>query len=166
MADSNLFTITRTFNAPRELVWSVWTEAEHLARWFGPKGLTTHVHKMELKNDGIFLYSMRSDDGFEMWARWIFRDIKKPESITLIQTFSDPNGGIARYPEMESWPLHTLSKTTFSEIDGKTTVNLQWSTYEADEAEVKIFNEAFSDMNNGWSETLNQLEIYLNSIQR
>lgn len=164
MTASNTFTLTRTVNAPRELVWKVWTQAEHLAKWFGPKGLTTQVHKMELRPQGIFLYSMHSTDGFEMWAKWVFRAIEEPTRIELIQSFSNAESGTTRYPENEAWPLYMLSTTTFGETDGKTTIKLDWSTYEATAEEAQLFNDSFNNMTDGWNGTFEQLEKYLENL--
>ena len=44
--------ITRVFDAPRELVWKVWTQPEHVARWWGPRGFTTTVTEMDLRPGG------------------------------------------------------------------------------------------------------------------
>lgn len=164
MATSNTFTLTRTVNAPRELVWRVWTEAEHLAKWFGPQGLTTKVHKLELKPHGVFLYSMHSADGFEMWGKWVFRAIEAPHRIELIQSFSNAECETTRYPENEAWPLYMLSTTTFSEAGEKTIIKLEWSTYEATAEEAELFNNSFDDMTNGWNGTFEQLDEYLKAI--
>src|SRR5437867_1034411 len=75
------FTLTRTFDAPRELVFKVWTEAEHLKHWWGPKGMTMLVTRLDLRPGGMFHYSMRTSDGREMWGRFIFREIVPPERI-------------------------------------------------------------------------------------
>ena len=52
--------VTRVFNAPRELVWKALTEPERLEHWWGPKGFTSRVHKLELRPGGTFLYSQRT----------------------------------------------------------------------------------------------------------
>ena len=51
-------TITRVFDAPRELVWKAWTEPEHFMRWWGPKGYTAPVYKVDLRVGGKYLYCM------------------------------------------------------------------------------------------------------------
>jgi uncharacterized protein YndB with AHSA1/START domain len=58
------FTITRVFDAPRELVWRAWTDPEHMSRWFGPHGFTTPLATvtMDVRPGGTFEFTMVSDD--------------------------------------------------------------------------------------------------------
>ena len=53
-ADREIST-TRIFDAPRELVWKVWTEPNHIARWWGPKGFTNTIHTMDVKPGGVWI---------------------------------------------------------------------------------------------------------------
>ena len=59
-ADKHDIFITRTFNAPRELVWKMFTEPHHLMKWWGPKGFTTPVCEIDLRPGGIWHYVMRA----------------------------------------------------------------------------------------------------------
>ena len=52
------FTITRTFDAPRGLVWKAHTECEHLKHWWGPKGFTMSSCKVDLRRVWTFLYGL------------------------------------------------------------------------------------------------------------
>ena len=54
---------TRFFDAPRELVWKVWTEQEHIGQWWGPKGVTTTTYSMEVKPGGVWRFVMHGPDG-------------------------------------------------------------------------------------------------------
>ncbi len=72
------FIIARVFDAPRDLVWKAWTEAEHLARWWGPKGFPISVVKLDLRPGGVFLYSMRFPEGHEMWANLCIARSRNP----------------------------------------------------------------------------------------
>lgn len=164
MTTSNTFIIKRTLNAPRELVWQVWTQAEHLSRWFSPKAFSIKVIKMDLKPQGIFHYCMTTPDGTELWGKWIFRDIAQPEKLTLIQSFSNAEGGLGSHPMVPVWPKHTLSTMTLTEIDNKTELLLEWQTYEATAEEIEAFNNAFDSMTQGWGSTFENLESYLAKI--
>ena len=57
------FVISRTFDAPRDLMWKIWTERDHLAKWFGPKGVTIVSAKNDLRVGGVFHYGMKTADG-------------------------------------------------------------------------------------------------------
>src|SRR5579864_531181 len=92
------FVLSRTFNAPRELMWKAWTERDHLMQWFGPKGFTMPVAKMDFRPGGMFHYCMQSPDGNRMWGKFVYREIVVPERIVLVNSFSDEAGGITRHP--------------------------------------------------------------------
>ncbi len=57
------FSITRVFDAPRDLVWKAFTERERLMQWWGPKGFTMLDAKLDLRSGGVFLYGVRSPCG-------------------------------------------------------------------------------------------------------
>ena len=78
-----------------------------------------------------------------------------------MQHFSDAQGGVARNPWNASWPLHTLSTTTFTAQDGGTLLTIQWEPFEADEPERATFLAGHASMNPGWSSVLDRLEEYL-----
>ncbi len=71
----------RVFDAPRELVWEVWTKPEHIALWWGPNGFTNTVYKMEVKPGGVWDYMMHGPDGKD-WPNLIsYIEVKKPEIL-------------------------------------------------------------------------------------
>ena len=155
------FVISRHLKAPRQLVWDVYTQAEHLLHWFGPKGVSMSHSAMDFRVGGTYHYSQALEGGGALWGLWTFREIQAPEKIVLLQHFSDAQGGIARNPWNASWPLQTLSTTTFAEQDGGTLLAIQWEPYEASEPEQATFLAGHSSMNPGWSSVLDRLEEYL-----
>jgi uncharacterized protein YndB with AHSA1/START domain len=160
-ASAQTFAISRIFRAPRNLVWKAWTDVEHLQKWFGPSGCTIPTCKMDFKPGGIFHYCMRTSDGLEMWGKWTFLEIVKPERLVLIQSFSDKDGGITRHPLSADWPRETLSTTTFAESNGETTITLRWAAHNATEIERKTFDSSHASMQQGWGGTFAQLDRYL-----
>jgi len=164
--ESRDFVLTRTFDAPRDLVWAAWTERDHLMRWFGPKGFTTSAATLDIRPGGIFHYCMRSPDGHEMWGKWTFREIVKPERLVVIVSFSDAKGGVTRHPMSATWPLETISTTTFTERDGKTMLTLRWAPHNATEIEGQTFDAAHDSMSQGWGGTMDQLAVYLAGAQK
>jgi uncharacterized protein YndB with AHSA1/START domain len=69
------------FDAPRELVWEVWTKPEHIALWWGPNGFTNTVYKMDVKPGGVWDYMMHGPDGVD-WPNLIsYVEVKKPEKL-------------------------------------------------------------------------------------
>jgi uncharacterized protein YndB with AHSA1/START domain len=159
------FVISRTFDAPRELVWKAFTDPEHMKNWWGPKGFTVRSAKMDFRPGGSYHYCMRSPDGQDMWGKFAYREIVAPERIVFLNSFSDENGGLTRHPMSPTWPLEMLSTFTFTERDGKTTLTIRWSPYNANEVESKTFDEGRKGMIGGWTGTLDQLETYLREVQ-
>ena len=92
------FRLTRTFNAPRNLVWKAWTSPEALGRWWGPKGVTMRVINFDLRPGGMFHYAFAFQPGHEMYGRFVYREIVAPERLVFVNSFSDPAGAITRAP--------------------------------------------------------------------
>jgi uncharacterized protein YndB with AHSA1/START domain len=153
--------ITRTFDAPRELVFKAWTDPEHLQHWWGPKGFTFGVAKFDFRPGGIFHYSMRSPDGHEMWGKFVYREIVAPEKIVFVNSFSDEKGNITRAPFSPTWPLEILNTLTLSENDGKTTLTLRGGPINATEEEHRTFEARFESIKQGFGGTFDQLADYL-----
>ena len=156
------FVISRVFNVPRDLLWKCFTEPERMKQWWGPKGFTVLVSKMDLRPGGTYLYGMRTPDGQDMWGRMVYREIVPPEKIVFINSFSDEHGGLTRHPMSPTWPIELLSTFTFEEQPGgKTRFTVRWSPHNATAEEQRTFDEGHGSMNQGWSGTLDQLEAYL-----
>jgi uncharacterized protein YndB with AHSA1/START domain len=156
------FFITRTFDAPRELLFRVWTQPEHLTRWWGPKGFTVVHCTSDLRPGGAMHYGMRGPDGSMMWGRWVFREIVPPERLAFVTSFSDEEGGVTRAPFLDGgWPLEVLSTVTFTERDGRTTLTMIGIPLNATDAERVTFRGMHQSMQGGWTGTLDQLDAYL-----
>lgn len=155
------FVLSRELDAPRALVFEVWTRPEHLQRWFSPKGFTVIAATMDLRPGGSYLYGMKAPDGREVWGKWLIREIVPPERLVFIDTFSNREGGLARHPFNESWPSRMLSTITFAERAGKTTVTVRWSPHEATAAERATFDAGYDSMRMGWGGTMEQLTAYV-----
>lgn len=155
------FTITRTFDVPRDLMWKVWTQVDHLQHWFGPRDAKTKVANMDFRPGGTYHYCMEFN-GIEMWGKWTFQEIVEPERLTLLTAFSDKDGGITRHPLNAEWPREMHSVFLFEENEpGKTTVTVRWSPHDATEKEIEAFNAALPSMNQGWGGTMERLTEYL-----
>lgn len=156
--------LTRVFNAPRKIVFKAFTEEEHMAQWWGPKGFKMRVTKIDLRPGGVFHYGMESPDGKVMWGKFVYHEIVPPEKIVFVVSFSDENGGITRHPLSDTWPLEVKNTITFLEADGKTTITLRGMPVNASQAEVDTFESGFSSMQQGFKGTFDKLEEYLSEI--
>jgi uncharacterized protein YndB with AHSA1/START domain len=155
------FVISRTFDAPRELMWKAWSERARLMEWFGPKGFKMPAAKMDFRPGGSFHYCLAAPNGDEMWGKFIYREIVSPEKIVLVNSFSDETGAITRHPMSATWPLEMLSTFTLAEEYGRTTARVEWTPLNPTEEERKTFDAAREGMKQGWSGTFDQLAAYL-----
>ncbi len=103
-------TITRLFDAPRELVYKAFTDPQLLPQWWGPRRYTTTVDKMEVRRGGIWRYIQRDSAGNEYAFHGVYHDAIAPER--LVYTF-----------EWEGMPGHiSLETVTLADQSGKTLV--------------------------------------------
>lgn len=104
--------VTRTFDAPRPLVFAAWTEPEHLKRWMtGPDGWTMPVCEVDLRAGGRYRYVYRGPDGMEMQLTGGFSEVSPPERVVASESWG---------PE---WP-ETVNTIEFTEHGDRTTVTL------------------------------------------
>jgi uncharacterized protein YndB with AHSA1/START domain len=156
------FVISRVLDAPRELVWKCFTDPERMKQWWGPKGFTVTVSKMDLRPGGSYHYRLQAPDGTPMWGKMVYREISPPDRIVFINSFSDEAGGTTRHPMAPTWPLEMLSIFTFEDQPGgKTKFTVRWAPHNATEEERKTFDAGHDSMRQGWGGTLDQLEGYL-----
>jgi len=153
--------IVRDLAFPRSLVFAAWTDVEHLRRWWGPKGFTVEQAKLDLRAGGTFHYKLAAPSGEPMWGKFVFREIRAPEKLVWVNSFSDPQGGTSRHPGHLEWPLEMLVDVTFLENDGGTTVTLRSRPVNATEKERKVFRDGHDSMRGGWGGSFEQLEEHL-----
>jgi uncharacterized protein YndB with AHSA1/START domain/predicted enzyme related to lactoylglutathione lyase len=154
--------IKRTFDAPREYMWKAWTEPELAARWWGPKGYTTPVCKIELRVGGKYINDMRSPDGKDYWSTGVYREIAAPERLVMTDNFADEKGNVvpaSHYGMDGDWSAATIA-VTFEEVNGKTRQTLEHRGI------VGISDEDFEGMRQGWSESLDKLAQYLDTVKK
>jgi uncharacterized protein YndB with AHSA1/START domain len=144
--------IERVFDAPRELVFKAWSEPERMMRWWGPKGFTTPVCKIDFRVAGKFLNCMRSPDGQDYWSTGVYREIVEPERIVCTDSFSDAEGNVvpaAHYGMVGEFPIEMLVTVTFEDQDGKTKMTLRHAGMPA--------GENRDGANQGWNESFDKL---------
>ncbi len=169
MSDDDIdLVITRTFDAPRDLVWKVYSTAEHLAKWWGPAGFEWLEGSLDFRPGGHFHYGMKAPNGSEMWGRFDYIEIAAPELIVFTNSFSDREGNITRAPFAEiaqDWPLKVMNRVSFSEANGKTTITMRGRPHNGTPAELARFKAMHPSMQQGFKGTLDQLEAYLAGLR-
>jgi uncharacterized protein YndB with AHSA1/START domain len=124
-ATAREITITRVFDAPRELVWQAWTDPEHLARWWGPAGRTTPADSVivDLRPGGTFRLSSIDDErGDDMVTIGTFREVVEPERLVVEEAAED------------SWHDGAVSEVTLVELEGwRTEMRFRATIHTSDE---------------------------------
>ena len=84
--------MTRTFHAPRELVFDAFSKPELLKQWFGPRGWSLSVCEVDIRVGGGFRFMLSGPDGTQMGMRGVYREIVRPERSVHIESFDDYPG--------------------------------------------------------------------------
>ncbi len=90
--------VTRVFDAPRERVFAAWTQAEHLAHWFGPQGFRIHSCEADARPGGVFRLCLRSSQGTDYWVRGSYVEVDAPERL-VVRCVADDAKGVQRLEE-------------------------------------------------------------------
>lgn len=160
-AENMELVVTRLFDAPRELVFKLWTDPEHFGNWWGPKGFSLEVSKMDVRPGGMFLGSQKSPDGHVMWGKFVYQEVNEPEKLVFIQSFSDEKGNTVRAPFDPNWPLEIINILTLTEENGKTRLTLRGGPLNATEKEWAVFEGMRPMVQQGFGGTFDQLADYL-----
>lgn len=140
-------TITRVFNAPRSLVFKVWTQPEHFSRWLGPKDFTTIGCQMNVQVGGMYRACIRSPEGTDHWMQGVYREVIEPERLVFTFAWEDEN----------SQPKHeTLVTVIFTEQNNQTLMTFHQAIFES--------TESRNSHHSGWSECFDRLATYLTAL--
>jgi uncharacterized protein YndB with AHSA1/START domain len=145
--------ITRVFDAPRELVFKAWTEPNHVEQWWGPKGFTTRVTKLDLRPGGQSRYVMIGPDGTEYPSEGVFQEIVPPKRIVTTDDFGE---GIEQVLDADL-PQGMIVTVLFEDLVGKTRLTIQIMHESADD---RRKHEEMGVVA-GWNSSLDCLEEYL-----
>jgi len=156
------FTISRSFDVPKDRLWRCFASAEGMRSWWGPKGVTIVSPSMEFRPGGMFHYGMKTPDGKIMWGRAHYREIVEGERIVYINAFSDETKGLTRHPLAPGWPIEMHTEFEFSEAaPGKSTFKVTWMPLYATPDEQAAFDAGHDSMQQGWTGTLDRLSASL-----
>jgi uncharacterized protein YndB with AHSA1/START domain len=82
---------TRVLDAPRELVWELWSELKHLHEWYGPLGFTTTTHEFSFVPNGVWRLIMHGPDGTDYPTLIVFREIDPPNRLVFENGWDRPD---------------------------------------------------------------------------
>ena len=141
---------TRVFDAPRELVWSAWTDPRHLSQWWGPDGFTTTTSAFDFRPGGVWRFVMHGPDGRDYENRVTFDEIVKPERIAYHHGGGD---------DVE--PVQFRTTVTFEDVDGKTKLTMR-GVFPSAEERARVIKEYGADK--GLVQTLARLADYVAKV--
>lgn len=153
---SIVINVERTFNAPSEKVWALWTDAEAMKKWWSPKGFTAPVIKNDFRQDGTFLFSMQAPDGKVSWNTGTYTEIIPLQKIVSRMSFADENGQpvpASHYGIPGDWPDEVTVVAEFRNVDGGTRVTIR-------ETGIPAVMSVFAKM--GWEQQFDKFEELLN----
>jgi uncharacterized protein YndB with AHSA1/START domain len=114
--------VTKTFNAPVEMVWKLWTDPELVKRWWGPKHFTSPVAKIDFREGSKSLVSMKAPKemgGQEFYSIWVYVKIDSLKIIEFIQSLSDEHGNKIDPTKVgmpSDFPTDIRTVVTFKEV--------------------------------------------------
>lgn len=142
--------ITRVFDAPRELVWRAWTDPKMMAQWFGPRGFTSSVPELDVHVGGGLRIVMHGPDGNDYPMKGVFREVTPPQRLVFSNIAIDNDGNHL---------LEGETTVTFSEQGGKTTLTVKSHAV----GKVPLAPQMLSGMEAGWTQSIDKLGELLSS---
>ena len=150
VATERELTLTRVFDAPRELVFRAWTDSKHLAQWWGPEGFTNPVCEFEARPGGAIRIHMRAPDGTVYPMTGVVREIAPPERLVFASAAVDKDG---------KHLLEALTTVRFVEQGGKTKLTLEIRGV----AVAPVAVQYLEGMEAGWTQSLTRLTRFLSA---
>ena len=140
--------ITRIFDAPRSLVFKMWTDPKHLVQWWGPKSFTNSVCEVDAHVGGKWRIVMRAPNGEEYPGGGVYREIVEPERLAFTNNAIDKDGNTI---------LEGLTTVTLVEVGRQTKLTLQTRAV----AVVPYAAAYLAGMEAGWTQSLERLAEHL-----
>lgn len=134
----------KTINAPIEKIWEVWTNPDHLVKWWGPNGFTNTIHQMDLKKGGEWKMTMHGPDGTNFPNRSVFLEIIPNEKIVF-----------------EHFNPHFITTVRFDYVDSAT--RIEWSMLFDSPEMYEIVVKAHK-ADEGQKQNLEKLEKYISDL--
>jgi len=151
-ADDPVIILTREFDAPRELVFAMYTRPEHVKRWWGPRYITLSVCEMDVRPGGAWRYVFAKGSGPAMTFKGVYQDVAPPERLVYTFIF-----------DVEHIRDHPATVTiVFEDAGGKTKMvqTVRHNSFEARDGHLQ------SGMESGAVETMDRLEELLETMPR
>ncbi len=144
---------TRVFDAPRELVFSCFTDPKHLAQWWGPDGFTTTTSAFDFRRGGVWRFVMHGPDGRDYQNRVTFDEIVPPERLVYRHGGGD---------DVE--PVQFTQRLTFEDLGNGRTRLIWHGTFPTAEERARVIKDYGADK--GLAQTMARLADYVVAMAR
>ena len=138
---------TRTVKAPRQLVWDVWTKAEHLANWFSPNGFTVEGVESDPRPGGILKLIMVPKGGGGFWSVGKYLEVDPPRRVVTRAGGEGPDGKLM---------FEVINTAEFEEQGDRTIIHATSEVIAIHDP--SIGEAAMAGMDEGWKQTLDRME--------
>ena len=153
--------IERLFDAPVDLIWKMWTEAEHFKHWYGPSGASIPTATMDVRVGGrrLVCMEMQTPNGtMQMWFTGEYREVVSAKRLVYTESMSDENGNVVSPTDMgmpEGHPDTTEVTVELEDVGGRTKMVMTHAGIPAD-----------SPGGTGWEMAFDKLNAYIEGQNR
>ena len=145
-ASTKSVVIERTFNAPIDLIWQLWTNSDHFKNWYGPQGFSVPVADMVVEEGGKRLICMSSPDGsMKMWTTGEFTQVVPNKRLVYTEIMSDEHGNEIAPPD-SSFPSKTVVIVELEDLGGRTKMVMTHEGVPADSPGASGWEQAFAKL--------------------
>jgi uncharacterized protein YndB with AHSA1/START domain len=155
------FVINRSFAAPLDLMFKMWTDPAHFAQWLPPVGADMEFIRADIREGGSSFYCMTVKGGLKMYGRAEYLTIQRPDTIIYTQQFCDEVENVTGHPMAPAWPRTMLTTVKLTpEGPQQTRVTVVWEPHGAVTAEeLAAFVAMKGSMTLGWTGSFDKLEV-------
>lgn len=157
------FVINRTFDAPLDIMFRMWTDPKHFSQWLAPTGMSMEFIRSDMRSGGSTFYFMTDGGSMKMYGRARYLEISAPNRIVYTQQFCNEREEISRHPLAPTWPETMLTIVNLvEEAANRTRVTVTWEAYgNVTREELDMFIRSKAGMTQGWTGSFDKLEKYL-----
>jgi len=165
MSDSTIskdaVVIERTFDAPIDFVWQLWTQPEHFKSWYGPRGFSVSVAEMDLRIGGKRLVCMERptpNGSMRMWTTGEYTEIVPNTRLVYTESMSDEKGSVLSPSAMgmgDDYPMTTEVTVLLEDLGGRTKMTMTHAGLPA----------GGQGANEGWEQAFDKLADYIKTAK-
>jgi uncharacterized protein YndB with AHSA1/START domain len=154
-ASNEAVVIERTFDAPAELIWQLWTQPEHFKNWYGPQGFTVPVAEMDVRVGGKHLVCMSTPDGSRtFWTTGEYTEVVPNQRLVYTESMADEQGNVVSPGTSDAIPSATVVTVVLENVGGRTKMVMTHAGVPADQ----------DGAAGGWQQAFDKLVGYIETV--